>query len=454
MTGTRRNRALLALALPLFAAAALADEPRVAVTVYNRDLGLVRERRTVDLEKGESVYSFQGVAARIDPTSVHIRPVDDRGGLEVIEQNYEYDLVSSDKIFEKYLEHPVEIFFRDRGDVISGVLLSYQGGSAVLRDPGGEKLSVVLDGVRNVELAGTAEDFVTRPTLIWKLRNERAGSRDVEVEYLTSGIGWHAEYVALADKANEHVDFAGWVSVENRSGAAYENARLKFVAGDVGRAETPPMPMMRADAFAAKGAPGVEERALFEYHLYEITRPTTIRENQVKQISFVPNTKVRVTKEYLYEPGKQPDKIAVEFEMKNDEKEGLGIPLPAGLVRIFQDDGRGSAEFVGEDRIDHTPKNEKIRLRVGYAFDIVGERTVTDERRISDRVRDRTVEIKIRNRKDEAVDVVVRESIEADWTIDLESLPHRKEDAHTAEWTVGVPPDEEQVVTYTVRIRY
>lgn len=451
-----RNRAPAVVVIGLaLAASAAAESPRFAVTVYNRDLGLVRERRVIDVEKGETAYSFSGVAARIDPTSVHFRPVDGKGGgLAVIEQNYEYDLVSSDKIFEKYLGHPVEVFFREGGDVLSGVLLSAGGGSVVLRDGGGERLSVVLDGVRNVELLGSAEEFVTRPTLVWKLASDRGGEREVEVEYLTGGLSWHAEYVAVADEPNESVRFAGWVSVENRSGAAYPGAKLKLVAGDVGRAPEPREMMMRADAFGAKGAPEVEERALFEYHLYEIMRPTTIRENQVKQISFVPGAVVPVVKEYVLDARRGEEKVAVFFELKNEKSSGLGIALPAGKVRMFQDDGRGGSEFIGEDRIDHTPKDEEVRLRVGYAFDIVAERKVADERRISDRVRTRTVEIELRNRKDVAVEVVVREGIEGDWTIEEEGLPHRKEDAHTAEWTVPVKAGEIAVLRYTVRIRY
>ncbi|MFH1277724.1 MAG: DUF4139 domain-containing protein [Candidatus Eisenbacteria bacterium] len=455
MFGNPFRSAAPVIATILLAAAAAAETPRFAVTVYNRDLGLVRERRVIEVEKGETAYSFQGVAARIDPTSVHFRTVDGKGGgLAVVEQNYEYDLVSSDKIFEKYLDHPVEVFFQEGGDVLSGVLLSFQGGNVVLRDREGDRLSVVLDGVRNVELLGSAEDFVTRPTLVWKLDSGRAGEREVEVEYLTGGLSWHAEYVALADEPNENVLFAGWVSVENRSGAAYPEAKLKLVAGDVGRAPEPRDMMMRAEAMSAKGAPDVEERALFEYHLYEIRRPTTLRENQVKQISFVPGTTVPVVKEYVFDTRRGGSKVAVYFELKNEKESGLGIALPAGKVRMFQDDGRGGSEFIGEDRIDHTPKDEEVRLRVGYAFDIVGERKVTDERRISDRIRTRTVEIELRNRKEEAVEVVVREGIEADWEMEEESLAHRKEDAQTAEWTVPLQAGEVSVLRYTVRIRY
>ncbi|MBN1826185.1 MAG: DUF4139 domain-containing protein [Candidatus Eisenbacteria bacterium] len=436
------------------AAAASGESPRVAVTVYNRDLGVVRERRVIELRRGDVLYSFTDVAAEIDPTSVHFRAVDGRGDLEVLEQNYEYDLVSSDKLFDKYVGSPVDVFFSRSGDVLSGTLLARRGG-LILQDAGGERVSVVLGDLRNVEIHGDAADFVTRPTLVWTLRNESAGARTVEVEYLTGGMNWHAEYVALANEENTTVEFAGWVSVDNRSGADYEEARLKLLAGDVGRADYVRGGRAEMDGvqFMAK-APQVEERALFEYHIYEVQRPTTLRDNQVKQILFVPNSAVPVTKEYLYQPTFGPDKIGVYLEFENREERGLGLPLPAGLVRVFQDDGRGGSEFIGEDRIDHTARNEKVRLRVGYAFDLVGERKVLAERRIADRVRERDVEIRLRNRKEEPVEIKVRERVEAEWSMEKESHPHRREDAGTAEWVVAVGADEEMVLTYTVRVRY
>jgi hypothetical protein len=450
-----RARGAWAAALLLLAPLAFAETPRVAVTVYNSNLGLVRERRSIDAGSGESTYEFQDVAEQIDPTSVHLRPVDGKGGLVVLEQNFEYDLVSSEKILEKYIERPVEVYFKEGSAVLSGVLLSHGRGGIVLRDARAGKLDVVLSDVRNVELLGEATDFVTRPTLVWRLESERSGKREVEVEYLTGGISWHAEYTALANEPNTAVDFAGWVSVENNSGAEYKDAKLKLVAGDVGRAPRgEPWGGEQVAMRAAKAADMVEERALFEYHLYEIQRPTTIRKNQVKQISFVPSTEVAIAKEYLYEPRKNPEKVAVNLRFLNDEKSGLGIPLPAGVVRVFQDDGRGGSEFVGEDRIDHTPKEEEVRLRVGYAFDIAAERKVLNEERRTDRLYVRTVEIKIRNRKEEPIRVKVWEAIEGDWTIEQETFEHRQEDARTAEWTIPIGKNEEAVLTYTVRIRF
>lgn len=449
------GRSLLAAAFLIFFIGTLfADEPSIAVTVYNDDLGLVREERTIEIGKGESVYSFRDVAAQIDPTSVHLRAVDD-GDLEVIEQNYEYDLLSSDKLYQKYLEKRVELFLEE-GEMLTGTLLSYSHNQMIIRNEEDSRISVVRsEQLRSVDLIGDAEGFVTRPTLVWTLRNGGASERDVEVEYLTGGMSWHAEYVALADEANESIDLAGWVSVENRSGGEYRDARLKLMAGSVHRAPAPaPRMDYRAEAMMAKGGAAVEERSLFEYHLYEIKRPTTIRNNQVKQISFVPNTTVPVRKEFLFEPQRNHEKIQVILEFENSKDHNMGIALPAGLVRVFQDDGRGGSEFIGEDRIDHTPKNEKVRLLVGEAFDLVGERKTLDESRISNRVRRLNVEIRLRNRKDTDVEIKVLERLSGDWTIDQSSHDFRKEDARTAEWTVPVKADGETVITYTVTIKW
>ncbi len=446
----RFSIAILVLAT-LCSIQASADTP-IAVTVYNNDLGVIRERRTIEIGRGESVYSFTDVAALIDPTSVHLRAMGG-GGLEVLEQNFEYDLLSSEKLYRKYFEKRVEVYVKE-GEVLTGTLLSVAGGSFVIRSEREEKLVVVASGsVQHVELLGTAEGFVTRPTLVWTIQNDGNATREVEIEYLTRGLSWHAEYVALADEESRSIDFAGWVSVDNRSGADYEDARLKLIAGDVNRAARymPTIDITSSHARAAKG-PQVTERELFEYHLYEIGRPTTIRNQQVKQISFLANTRVPVHKEFLYEPRKQSDKIQVILELKNSKEDGLGIALPAGKVRVFQDDGQGGSEFIGEDRIDHTPRNEKMRLLIGYAFDLVAERKILDTKRLGKSGQRQTVEIKLRNRKDDEVEIKVLEWLGGDWTIENETHSHRKEDAHKAEWKVAVPADGETVISYTVRI--
>ncbi len=436
------------------AACAAAGPVSVAVTVYNDNLGLVRENRVIALEKGESIYSFQDVAARIDPTSVHLKAVDN-GELEVVEQNYEYDLLSPDKLYDRYIDKEVKLFLED-GGIIAGTLLSHGGGRMIVRNDESSALSVVRsDKLRNVDLAGGLDRFVTRPTLVWTVRNGGEKTRTVEVEYLTAGMSWHAEYVALADEKNESIDLAGWVSVENRSGAVYRDAKLKLMAGTVHRAPpVAPGPAYQVETMMKRGGRCVEERSLFEYHIYDVGRSTTLRDNQVKQIAFVPSTTVPVRKEYLFEAGRNGDNVQVILEFVNDEAGGLGIPLPAGVVRVFQDDGRGGSEFIGEDRIDHTPKNEKVRLVVGEAFDLVGERKVLAEKRITSRVREQDVEIRLRNRKEEAVEIKVVEAMIGDWTIEHSSHDFTKESARKAEWTVSVPPDGETVITYTVRSRW
>lgn len=445
-----------ALAAAVFVAATGLYAPAsadVAVTVYNRDLGLIRETRTIKLEGAEPVYSYEDVAARIDPTSVHLRAADGKA-LTVLEQNFEFDLLSSDKLYQRYLESRVDLFLEE-GELITGTLLSTSGSDFILRGEDGSSVSVVSkDHVARVDLKGSIDGFYTRPTLVWHLKGA-GGSRNVELEYLTGGMSWHAEYVALVNEKNDGIDLAGWVSVENRSGADYKDARLKLMAGDIHRAGRDVMQAMpRGMDMAMAKESSVEEREIFEYHLYEIKRPTTLQDSQVKQVSFVPNTKVPVVKEFVYYGQRGGSKVSVELIFDNSEKSGLGIALPAGVVRVFQDDGRGGSEFVGEDRIDHTPRNEEVRVSVGNAFDVVAERKVLANRRISDRANEQQIEIELRNRKDTEVTVRVVERLSGDWTVLSETHPHRREDAYTAEWKIAVPADGEVKLQYTARWKW
>jgi hypothetical protein len=458
MNACRHSRALSAVAL--FAAAALASaagaETRdTNLTVYNSDLGLVREIRSIRLSAGTCEARVTDVAARIDPTSVHFLSLTDPGGTAVLEQNYQFDLVSAEKILARYVDHPVTALTKD-GAEVAGTLLSYDGGSLVLGGDGGVRI-LSRSEVRDMRFPELPGGLITRPTLLWTLDAGRAGDHRIEISYLTGGLSWHAEYVAVANPANTRMSLAGWVSLENTSGATYENARLKLIAGDVHRAEPEGRGMMQDEsvrfAMAAK-APAFEERAFFEYHLYELERRTTISDREVKQVSLFPAAGVPVKKVYSYDGERDEKKVRVTLEFKNASDQGLGMPLPAGVVRVFQEDPRGGQEFVGEDRIDHTPKDELVRVYVGDAFDVVGERTVLDVRRPSDRVQEQDVQIKIRNHKDEGVDLVVIEHLYGDWKVLRASHATRQKDARTLEIPVRVEKDGEAVITYTSRTRY
>jgi hypothetical protein len=428
-------------------------ESGVDVTVYNNDLALVKDRRTIEVQPGVSEYAFTGVPALIDPTSVRFDP--GKGGeLGVLEQNFRYDLVSREKLLERYLDKPTKILTKH--DKFHEGILKTASGSLVLQTDDGV---VVLteDEVADITLPEIPEGLITRPTLVWRLDNGGPKSRDVEIAYLTNGMAWHAEYVAAVDPKDTKMSLSGWVSIENHSGATYKDANLKVVAGDVHRVtDQPPMPLgrMKDMAMAAEGAQ-FEERAFFEYHIYDLQRPATIADREVKQIQLFPDREVPIRKVYVYEPTRVPDKVQVEVEFKNEKDQGLGMPLPGGKFRVYREDADGALEFAGEDRIDHTARDEKVSVALGNAFDLVGERTERESRRVSDRIYERSVEIKLRNRKEsEAVTILVREHPGGDWKVLESSHEWKKPKAADLEFEIPVKAGEEIVLTYRVRSEF
>ena len=433
----------------------------VAVTIYNQDLGLVKDVRELQFEKGKSIIKFTDVAAQIDPTSVHFKPVNPSDRVSILEQNYQYDLVSSTKILQKYVDEEIELFTRSAGSEAEGKsykgrLLSYSNDNVTLQEAGGGIRIVRLDEVRDLYFPTLPEGLITKPTLVWLLDSQVGGKRKAEVSYLTGGINWHAEYVAVVDQKDENLELGGWVSIDNRSGATYEEAKVKLIAGEVHRVREERMPPRLAKGFiadAATGAPQFEEKAFFEYHLYTLLRPATIKDNEIKQVSLFPSTDVEVTKIFPYDGAKYDKKVRVELEFKNSESAGLGMPLPLGKIRVYKEDVDKALEFVGEDRIDHTPKDEKVRVFLGNAFDVVGERQKVDFKKITDDVTDESYRIKLRNHKEETVEVVVVEHLYGytEWEIRESSLPYEKKDASTIEFKVSLAPDEEVLLNYTVR---
>jgi hypothetical protein len=311
--------------------------------------------------------------------------------------------------------------------------------------------------VVDLRLPKLPEGLRTRPTLVWLLQAD-GGPSPVEISYLTAGMSWHAEYVAVSNERDDGIDLSAWVSLENASGATYPEAKLQLIAGEVQRVQ-PPRPIYEKGArdmvMAMRAAPqAFEEESFFEYHLYTLERPTTIADRETKQITLFPTASSPVKKIYEYDGQRDEKKVRVILEAENKKELGLGMPLPAGKVRVYKKDARGDLQFVGEDRIDHTPRNEKIRLGVGKAFDIVGERNVLTTERVTDRIQDQTIEVKIRNRKEEAVEVLVIERFYGDWEIRESNIEGKKKDAYTEEFRLSVPPDAETVLTFTVRMTY
>ncbi len=442
-----------------------AERKSASVTVYNVNLALVRETRALKLDRaGVGTVRFMDVPARINPRTVHLKSLTDPEGLAVLEQNYEYDLLSPEKLMEKYVGKEVEIVEQAEDlttRVEKAILLSVQGGP-VYRV--GDR--IVLGQTGKVTLPGVPPDLVARPTLVWTLKSARPGTQDIEASYLTDGMNWSADYVAVLDSEDRNADLTGWVTVENRSGASYRDATLKLVAGDVRRVTAPgEFEAMREDVRMRAAAPGFAEEAFFEYHLYTLDRPTTIKDNQTKQVTLFQAPGVPVVKKLLligqpaWYRGKfgtlaESQKVSAVIEMKNAKESGLGIPLPKGVVRVYKKDRSGAEQFAGEDAIDHTPKDETVRLKVGDAFDVVADRAQTDYRAVSPRQSEAAFAISIRNHKEEDVAVTVREPIGGDWKVLESSHPWKKLDAGTIEFEIPVPKGKEVKLTYRASVRW
>jgi hypothetical protein len=453
-------------------APAVAQSEGVELAVYNQNLALVKDLRSMELDEGVNEVRFVDVASQIDPTSVHFRSLTDPEGTIVLEQNYEYDIVGSSKLLSKYLDQEISVVTED-GQEYVGTLLS--GAEDVILEAANGQVTVLkLGQIKEFNFPALPEGLITRPTLVWQLNSGQAGSQDVEVTYLTQGVNWQANYIVVLADDEASIDLDGWVTLDNRSGTSYQDAKLKLIAGDIHRATAADYVVEREMMLeaAAAPAPQVEERGFFEYHLYEVQRPVTVKNQQTKQIEFVTASDVPASKFFvydgaqigfgrLYQPLQDPGygtvsntKVMVMLEFENGEEEGLGVPLPRGTLRVFKDDIDGSTLLVGEDSIDHTPKDERIRLYIGDAFDIVGERIQTDFRvDYDDDWMEESYEIRLRNHKDEDVEVRVVEHMFrwSEWKTLESSHEYEKMDAQTIEFRVPVEADGETVVTYTVR---
>ena len=466
------TRALLHIGLSLaisISAWAAVPEPGVSVTVYNNNFAIVKELRTLSLPGKVSTIQFQDVARHIDPTSVHFKSLTDPESTVVLEQSYEFDLLSADKLLEKYIDRLVVVVTQD-GERYQGTLLSFDAGQLVIQ--GDDQLSMVQrsDNVRNLEFGKLPEGLLTRPTLLWKVATDNPGAHLAQVTYQTSDMNWKADYTAVINPNDTQMDMAGWVTITNRSGAAYKAARIKLIAGDVRRIEAPRQRKARRQAIESDAfelaATGFAEKSFFEYHLYTLDRATDINDNQIKQIELLSAAAVPVVKRFVFEPGGrywhrhhgQADlfKVNVYVEFRNDRASNMDMPLPKGKVRLYKADPEdGDLEFIGEDQIDHTPRDEQLRLYIGDAFDIVGDKKVTD-RKQDEGWREESIRIELRNHKEERVTIRVREHLghSGQWEITAPSADFKKIDAATIQFDIPVEKRDKAELTYTVFYRW
>ena len=441
----------------------IAQQNSLNVTVYNNNRGLVRDVRAVQLPVGSGELRFMDVAAHIIPVTVRARSMDPSGGFTVVEQNYEYDLMDANKLLDKYVGREITIIDPDCKEKecrdVRALLLSNNRGQ-VFRIGG--QIYLGYPGIR--VLPKLPEELIATPTLTWKYRNRQKTSQLIEVTYLTREINWKADYVLVLNKTDTTADLSGWVTIDNKSGSTYNNAGLKLVAGNPHRVETVPARGVYAmeDKLAAAAPPGFSESALFEYHVYNLRGKTDLKNRQTKQIKLLEAAPVKIEKKlqvksngrfYRQPHGSGAKRVPVEvfISFDNTGSNKLGRPLPAGIIRLYKEDADGSYQFIGEDRIGHTPEKETVKLRVGEAFDVVAERTRTEFRKVSPKQHESVWKITLKNRKKEAVVIDVVESMPANWRIIKSSHSYQKTDAFTARFSIPVPGDGKVICTYRVR---
>ena len=444
------------------------EQQAVSVTIYNQNLALVKDRRTISVPQGTQTLAFREVSARIKPETALM----DGMHLAVVEQNFEYDLLTPQSLLQKYVGREVTMVRRhpatNEEQSVQAKVLS--AGNGVVLQVGNRIETEVTGRLVYPDVPATLRD---RPTLTMLVESAKAGTREVELSYLTGGLSWQANYVAELNAGDDRLNLSGWVTLTNESGAQYPDARLQLVAGDVHIAQQALEPRpMRIEAMAATPAPApkaMKEEALFAYHLYTVERPTTLRENQKKQVALLQADAVKCRKEFLLkgqdyyfssqvgEIGRKI-KAAVYVELSNDKESGLGQPIPGGIFRVYKKDNNGFQQFVGEDRVDHTPEKERIRLHLGEAFDVTADKHQADFKKIkgtttSNSVYESEYVIRVNNAQQEAVTVKVQEPIPGEWEMVSESIKHVKDSAHMASWLVTVPSKETVTLTYRVRIK-
>ncbi len=441
------------------------DRETISITVYNQNFGLVREVRDIRLATGLLNLEFADVASSIQTETVHIRSLTRGRPLKVLEQNYRYDLLNPQKLLEKYVGRTVTVYRWNqesgRDEAVQAEVLSVNGGP-ILRI--GDEITFNYPG--RFAFPELPDNLIAEPTLVWLL-DSRADRQRLEVSYLASSLNWKADYVMVINEDDSRGDLTGWVTLTNQSGATYENALLKLVAGDVqrvgGRNEMMRMAVKAAVEVAEDRA--FSEEAFFEYHLYTLGRPTTLRNNEQKQVTLLEASGFAVDKHLIfygaayYYRGSyghvvSNQKVGVFLDFKNSEKNRLGMPLPAGVVRVYKEDASGAQQFIGEDRIDHTPRDEKVRIKMGEAFDVVGDRRQMDWTALGSCVSESSWEVHLRNHKDEDVQVEIVEPIGGDWEILSSTHSYNKLDAHTFNFLVDIPARGEQKVNYRVRVRW
>jgi hypothetical protein len=450
----------------------LNDQTELAVTVYNSNVALIRDVRQLQLPTGAFRLKFMDIAATVNPATVHFRSLTEPEKVGVLEQNYEYDLLEPNKLLNKYVGKEVTLVRSymenntTKHEEIKAILLANNNGP-VWKIGNDIVTGLYGESYRFPEVPANLYD---RPTLLMSLENSGGHKQSIETSYLATNLSWNADYVLTVARDDKAGDLDGWVTLTNNSGTAFHNAKLQLVAGDLNRvpssAPRRDMELMAKSQAVTAGANQFQQENFSEYHLYSLGRRSSVEDKETKQISLLEGSGVPVEKlfvvngqSYYYHNAQNPgsplkDPVQVFYKFKNDEKSGLGIPLPAGNVRVYQKDAKGGVLLVGEDHIEHTPKDEFINVKIGNAFDVVAERKQTDYKKIADKVYEMEFEIKLRNHKDTPVTIEVNEPIAGDWEMLSSSYKAEKTEAFAARFHVPVKPNGESVLKYRVRVHW
>ncbi|MGZ8257976.1 MAG: DUF4139 domain-containing protein [Methylotenera sp.] len=452
------------------------EQQNVAVTIYNNDLALVKDQRKVKLNSGVKKLAIRDVSAQMRAETALLRSLSHPGGFTTLEQNFDFDLLTPQKLLEKYVGKNVSLVKTNPATgaetVEQATVLSANNG-VVLKIGNRIETGIPSNYLGRIVYDDIPGNLRDRPTLVTQINNKTNAEQTIELSYLTGGLGWKADYVAELSSKEDSVDLSGWVTLTNTSGATYNNAKLQLVAGDVNRVEERhprAMAMRKNEVMIADAAAPMAEESLLEYHLYSLDRPTTIAENQTKQVALLSATGVPVRKELVlrgadyyyqrsYDDLGTKMKVGIFVEFDNKEAAKLGMPLPKGVMRVYKKDNQGNAQFVGEDNIDHTPKNEVVRLKLGESFDVTADKKQTDFKILSSPSKtgakyESAYEIVLKNAKKEKMIVTVQEPIGGDWTILSESHPHRKANSHLVVWKVEIPAEGNVTLSYRARVKY
>jgi hypothetical protein len=428
------------------------ERKEVAVTIYNSDLGVVKETREIDLKSGISDVLIRDVPSQINPSSVKIN-LDGT----VIEQNYRYDLANSYSLMQHFIDKKISLVGEK---IIEGTLVSAATNSIVIKTEGGG-LTILpsLEGY-NISLDYMPENLLTKPTLVWKVKSNSSGKKDAGLTYQTDGMSWKAEYVATLNKDDNRLDLNAWVNIKNNSGGSFKNAKVKLIAGDINRANTyngggiEYESRMYTKSMANEDL--VSEKSFFEYHIYELANKSDLLQNEDKQIGLFNTSDIKVQKKFIYNSNGsnlENRKPAVSVEFKNAKDNNLGMPLPKGIVRIYKNDGE-AVELIGEDNLNHTPKNEEVELKIGDAFDITIDEKVVSSKKIADKVSEVEYEVTIHNSKEEPVTVEVNRNLWGNWTVLEKNVDYEKENANKITFKVDVAKEKKTTLTYKVRFVY